>query len=91
VRGAVEHHYRSKERPRVSDEAWAEAPPIAKQVADASSLQTIDANARRRRRGRWRGGVAELEVLVDRARCGPSQKNGSPVCTSLPSVVHLAA
>ena len=46
VRGAVEHHYRSKERPRVSDEAWAAAPPIAKQVAVASSLQTIDAYAR---------------------------------------------
>ena len=26
VRGAVEHHYRSKERPRVSDHAWAAAP-----------------------------------------------------------------
>jgi len=46
VRGAVEHHYRSKERPRVSDEAWAAAPPIAKQAAVASSLQTIDAYAR---------------------------------------------
>ena len=46
VRGAVEHHYRSKERPRVSDEAWEAAPPIAKQAAVASSLQTIDAYAR---------------------------------------------
>jgi DNA-binding transcriptional ArsR family regulator len=46
VRGAVEHHYRSKERPTVSDEAWAQAPPIAKQVAVSSSLQTIDAYAR---------------------------------------------
>ena len=46
VRGAVEHHYRSKERPSVSDEAWAAAPPIAKQAAVASSLQTIDAYAR---------------------------------------------
>ena len=45
VRGAVEHHYRSVERPRVSDEAWAAAPPIAKQAAVASSLQTIDAYA----------------------------------------------
>ena len=42
----VEHHYRSKERPRVSDEAWAAAPPIAKQAAVSSSLQTIDAYAR---------------------------------------------
>ena len=46
VRGAVEHHYRSVERPRVSDEAWAAAPPIAKQVAVSSTLQTIDAYAR---------------------------------------------
>ena len=45
VRGAVEHHYRSKERPRVSDEAWAAAPPIAKQAAVSSSLETIDAYA----------------------------------------------
>jgi DNA-binding transcriptional ArsR family regulator len=45
VRGAVEHHYRSKERPRVSDEAWAAAPPIAKQAAVASSLETIHAYA----------------------------------------------
>jgi DNA-binding transcriptional ArsR family regulator len=46
VRGAVEHHYRSKERPRVSNEAWAAAPPIAKQAAVDASLQTIDAYAR---------------------------------------------
>jgi DNA-binding transcriptional ArsR family regulator len=46
VRGAVEHHYRSNARPRVSDEAWAAAPPIAKQAAVSASLQTIDAYAR---------------------------------------------
>jgi len=46
VRGAVEHHYRSCERPRVSDDAWAAAPPIAKQAAVSASLQTIDAYAR---------------------------------------------
>jgi DNA-binding transcriptional ArsR family regulator len=46
VRGAVEHHYRAKPRPTVSDEAWAAAPPIAKQAAVSASLQTIDAYAR---------------------------------------------
>jgi DNA-binding transcriptional ArsR family regulator len=46
VRGAVEHHYRAHARPRISDEAWAAAPPIAKQAAVASSLQTIDAYTR---------------------------------------------
>jgi DNA-binding transcriptional ArsR family regulator len=45
VRGAVEHHYRSKERPSVSDEAWAAAPAIAKQAAVSASLETIDAYA----------------------------------------------
>jgi DNA-binding transcriptional ArsR family regulator len=46
VRGAVEHHYRAKPRPTVSDDAWAAAPPIAKQAAVSASLQTIDAYAR---------------------------------------------
>ena len=43
VRGAVMHHYRSKDRPTVSDEAWASAPAIAKQAAVSASLETIDA------------------------------------------------
>ena len=42
VRGAVEHHYKARIRPRVSDEAWAEAPPIAKQAATGSALQMIN-------------------------------------------------
>jgi DNA-binding transcriptional ArsR family regulator len=46
VRGAVEHHYRSVERPTVSDEAWEAAPAIAKQAAVSASLETIDAYAR---------------------------------------------
>ena len=46
VRGAVEHHYKSVDRPRVSDAAWAAAPAIAKQAAVSASLQTIDAYAR---------------------------------------------
>ena len=46
VRGAVEHHYRARARPTVSDEAWEQAPPIAKQAAVGSSLQMIDDYAR---------------------------------------------
>src|SRR5829696_512324 len=46
VRGAVEHHYRAKPQPTVSDLAWAAAPPIAKQAAASATLQTIDAYAR---------------------------------------------
>jgi DNA-binding transcriptional ArsR family regulator len=46
VRGAVAHHYRAKQRPVLSDEAWAGATPIAKQAAVSSTLQTIDDYAR---------------------------------------------
>ncbi len=46
VRGAVEHHYKAKPRPTVSDEAWSQARPIAKQAAVGSSLQVIDEYAR---------------------------------------------
>jgi DNA-binding transcriptional ArsR family regulator len=46
VRGAVAHHYRAKERPAVSDEAWGQASPMAKQAAVGASLQTIDEYAR---------------------------------------------
>jgi DNA-binding transcriptional ArsR family regulator len=41
VRGAVEHHYRAKERPLVTADGWAQAPPIAKQAAVGSSLDVI--------------------------------------------------
>ena len=46
VRGAIAHHYRALERPRVSDEAWAAAAPIVKQAAVGAALQTVDEYAR---------------------------------------------
>jgi DNA-binding transcriptional ArsR family regulator len=42
VRGAIEHHYRAGKRPTVSEDTWAQAPPIAKQAAVGSALQTIN-------------------------------------------------
>jgi DNA-binding transcriptional ArsR family regulator len=46
VRGAVEHHYRARERPKVTAEGWAQAPLIAKQAAVGSSLDVIADYAR---------------------------------------------
>src|SRR3954471_23705696 len=46
VRGAVAHHYRAKERPQLSDDAWSQASPMAKQAAVGATLQTIDEYAR---------------------------------------------
>jgi DNA-binding transcriptional ArsR family regulator len=41
VRGAIAHHYRTRERPQISDEAWAAAPPIVKQAAVGATLLTM--------------------------------------------------
>jgi len=46
VRGAVEHHYRARERPNITAEGWAQAPPIAKQAAVGSSLDVVADYAR---------------------------------------------
>jgi DNA-binding transcriptional ArsR family regulator len=40
-RGAIEHHYRAKERPRVSDDAWATASTVAKQAFISATLQQM--------------------------------------------------
>jgi DNA-binding transcriptional ArsR family regulator len=41
VRGAIQRHYRAYERPRVSEEAWRDAPPVAKQALIDATLQQI--------------------------------------------------
>jgi DNA-binding transcriptional ArsR family regulator len=46
VRGAVEHHYRSKPRPAITAEGWEQASPVAKQAAVGSSLEVIREYAR---------------------------------------------
>jgi DNA-binding transcriptional ArsR family regulator len=40
-RGAIEHHYRAKARPQVTDEGWAETPSIVKRAMVGASLQQI--------------------------------------------------
>ncbi|MCW3014071.1 MAG: transcriptional regulator, ArsR family [Solirubrobacterales bacterium] len=44
-RGAIEHFYRAKERPRVSDAAWEHAAPMAKQALIGATLQQINDQA----------------------------------------------
>lgn len=40
-RGAIEHHYRAKARPRVTDEGWAETPAIVKRAMVGATLQQM--------------------------------------------------
>src|SRR3954453_18188277 len=63
VRGAIEHHYRAGIRPIVTEEAWAQAPPIAKQAAVGSSLQMIDEDPRK---SAAEGGFDRAEACLSR-------------------------
>lgn len=40
-RGAIEHHYRAKSRPKVSDDTWAETPGIVKRAMVGATLQQV--------------------------------------------------
>lgn len=42
VRGAVEHHYKAKARPKVTEENWSKASPVAKQAAVSSQLRMLE-------------------------------------------------
>jgi DNA-binding transcriptional ArsR family regulator len=41
VRGAVEHHYKAKARPKVTAENWSKASPVAKQATVGSQLNML--------------------------------------------------
>lgn len=41
VRGAIEHHYRLEAHPKISDEAWRQAPEIAKQTLVSAVLGQV--------------------------------------------------
>ena len=69
VRGAIEHHYRAGKRPMVSESAWEQAPPIAKQAALGSALQMVDEYARKSAaEGGFDRAEAHLSRTVDQAR-----------------------
>ena len=90
VRGAVEHHYRSCKRPRVSDEAWAAAPPIAKQAAASASLQTIDAYARAASAaGGFDTAAATSPAPPSRSTPAASTSSRAPACACSPQVERV--
>jgi DNA-binding transcriptional ArsR family regulator len=42
VRGAVQRFYRARKRPTVSEEAWGQAPPVAKQALIGATIQQVN-------------------------------------------------
>jgi len=62
-RGAIEHHYRAKARPRVSDDVWAETPGIVKRAMVGATLQQITGYVRAAAAG---GGFDRAEAHLSR-------------------------
>ena len=63
VRGAVEHHYKAKARPKVTEENWSKASPIAKQAAVGSQLRMLEDHTNASAAA---GGFDRAEAVIER-------------------------
>jgi DNA-binding transcriptional ArsR family regulator len=63
VRGAVEHHYKAKARPKVTEENWSKASPVAKQAAIGSQLKILEDHTNASAAA---GGFDKADALVER-------------------------
>jgi DNA-binding transcriptional ArsR family regulator len=63
VRGAVEHHYKAKARPKVTQENWSKASPVAKQAAISSQLKMLDAHTQASANA---GGFDRPDAVIER-------------------------
>ena len=88
VRGAIQRHYRAYERPRVSDEAWGAAPPIAKQAAvDAALQQVYDYG----RASNAAGGFDRADAHLTRTALRLDRQGWERVAESLLDVLRVVA
>jgi len=62
-RGAIEHHYRAKARPVVTDEGWAETPAIVKRAMVGASLEQVTGYVNR---AAARGGFDRADAHLSR-------------------------
>jgi DNA-binding transcriptional ArsR family regulator len=63
VRGAVEHHYKAKARPKVTEENWSKASPVAKQAAVGSQLRMLEDHTNASAAA---GGFDRAEAVIER-------------------------
>ncbi|HEU4976125.1 MAG TPA: winged helix-turn-helix domain-containing protein [Baekduia sp.] len=63
VRGAVEHHYKAKARPKVTEENWSKASPVAKQAAVSSQLKMLEDHTQASAAA---GGFDRADALLER-------------------------
>jgi DNA-binding transcriptional ArsR family regulator len=88
VRGAIQRHYRAYERPSVSNEAWGEAPPVAKQAAVDASLQQIHDYGRA---SNATGGFDRADAHLTRTALKIDRKGWERISASLLDVLRTVA
>jgi DNA-binding transcriptional ArsR family regulator len=88
VRGAIQRHYRAYERPRVSNEAWGEAPPVAKQAAVDATLQQIHDYGRA---SNATGGFDRADAHLTRTALKIDRKGWERISASLLDVLRAVA
>src|SRR3954454_9594244 len=71
VRGAVEHHYKAKARPKVTEENWSKASPVAKQAAVGSQLRILEDHANASAAA---GGFDRADALLERRSARVDEK-----------------
>jgi DNA-binding transcriptional ArsR family regulator len=87
-RGAVEHFYVAKERPRVSDDAWEQASPIAKQALIGATLQQIGDQAAL---SAARGGFDHRDAHITRTVMDLDEKGWKQMSAALARLLKDAA
>ena len=88
VRGAIQRHYRAYERPSVSNEAWGEAPPVAKQAAVDATLQQIHDYGRA---SNAMGGFDRADAHLTRTALKIDRKSWERISASLLDVLRAVA
>jgi DNA-binding transcriptional ArsR family regulator len=63
VRGAVEHHYKAVARPKVTQENWSNASPVAKQASVAARLAILEQHVNAAAAA---GGFDRLDAVIER-------------------------
>jgi DNA-binding transcriptional ArsR family regulator len=78
-RGATEHVYAAREHPRVSDDAWSNTSPLAKQVVLAAALAQVGAYATRSANA---GGFDRRDAHLTRTALKLDEKGWSAMATA---------
>lgn len=84
-RGAIEHHYRAKARPVVTDEGWAETPSIVKRAMVGASLEQVTGYVNT---AAARGGFDRSDAHLSRRAARLDEQGWRELASELETLMH---